>query len=114
MPEHEEQVALMQMCQSDERLKWLYAIPNGGARDVRTGVKMKAEGVKRGVADLFLPYPVGEWHGCYIEMKFGKNKVTDEQEAFLEYVHDKGYYTAVCYSAEEAYEVLTAYVDGVL
>ena len=112
MAEHEEQVALMLMCQTDERLKWLYAIPNGGARDVRTGVKMKAEEVKRGVADLFLPLPVGDWHGCYVEMKHGKNKLTPEQAEFLEYVRSKGYYTAVCYSAEEAYAELMQYVGG--
>ena len=112
MAEHEEQVALMLMCQTDERLKWLYAIPNGGARDVRTGVKMKAEGVKRGVADLFLPLPVGDWHGCYVEMKHGKNKLTPEQAEFLEYVQSKGYKTFVCYSAEDAHFALTCYVEG--
>jgi hypothetical protein len=32
----------------------LYAIPNGGARDVITGSRLKAEGVRRGTPDLCL------------------------------------------------------------
>ncbi len=112
MSEHEEQVALLIMCQTDDRLRWLHAIPNGGARDIRTGVKLKAQGVKRGIADLYLPLPVGKWHGMYLEMKSGKNKLTPEQAEFLEYARSKGYFTAVCYSAEEAYQALMDYLDG--
>ena len=40
-------------------LALLFAIPNGGARDPITGAMLKAEGVKRGVPDLFLPSQPG-------------------------------------------------------
>lgn len=39
-------------------LRWLHAIPNGGYRDAVTAGKLKAEGVKRGVCDVFLPLPM--------------------------------------------------------
>lgn len=44
-------------------LKWLHHIPNGGSRGDNAksraiqGAKLKAEGVKTGVPDLFLPKP---------------------------------------------------------
>lgn len=66
-------------------LRWLHAIPNGGYRDKATAGKLKAEGVKRGVSDIFLPLPMrgpivgGSYQGqelqthlycgLYVEMK---------------------------------------------
>ena len=35
----------------------LHAIPNGGHRNKATAGQLKAEGVKRGVPDIFLPVP---------------------------------------------------------
>ena len=46
-------------------LKWLHAIPNGGLRDKITSGKLKAEGVKPGVSDLFLPVKRGCFSGLY-------------------------------------------------
>ena len=66
----------------------LFAIPNGGSRDKVTGAKLKAEGVKAGVADLFLAWPTGHTdrniHGWWIEVKVGKNKLTMSQRKFRE------------------------------
>jgi hypothetical protein len=61
-------------------LKWLHAVHNQGHGDAIRGAQAKAEGVKAGVADIFLPYPivprpdrqVGEpygYAGLYIELK---------------------------------------------
>ncbi len=47
----------------------LFAVPNGGRRDVVTGAKLKAEGVVAGVADLIL-LVTNKAHGALlIEMK---------------------------------------------
>ena len=112
MSEHSEQVALMLMVRGDERFSWLHAIANGGHRVKAVAAQLQREGVKAGVADLSFPFPVGKYHGCYIEMKYGKNKLTESQRKFLDLVASKGYYTAVCYSAEEAYATLMNYVGG--
>lgn len=77
--EHNEQVALMKWwslacnryCIAESLL---FAIPNGGNRDVVTGALMKAEGVRAGVPDLFLSVPRGAYHGLFIEMKKRKRR----------------------------------------
>jgi hypothetical protein len=50
-------------------IDYLFAIPNGGRRDKREAALMKAEGVKAGVSDLFLPIPRGGYCGFWIELK---------------------------------------------
>lgn len=104
-------------------LKWLHAIPNGGARgDGRDatvrGANLKAEGVRAGVADVFLPVPRNGWHGLYIEMKkpslkpvkTGRGGLSDEQLEFRDYARMSGYGWVVCYSWEHAVEVLKQYL----
>ena len=91
-------------------LKWLYHIPNGGLRSKATAARLKAAGVKSGVPDLCFPVPRGNFHGLYIELKYGKNKTTLQQEEWLAYLGDAGYLTAVCYGAEEAIGWIEAYL----
>lgn len=47
----------------------LFAVPNGGRRDVVTGAKLKAEGVMAGVADLILLVTNKAFGALLIEMK---------------------------------------------
>lgn len=124
--EHSQQVALFAWAALNvgkyPQLKFMFAIPNGGLRDVRIATNLKAEGVKAGVPDIFLPWPVRmQWaaicpndayHGCFIEMKWKKNKTTNEQIEFMEYATLAGYYCKVCYSWEEARDTLIAYLEG--
>lgn len=70
--------------------------------------KAKSQGMLRGVPDLFLPYPCGKYVGLYIEMKFGRNQATPEQERFLAAVRPL-YRTAICWSADEAIAVIREY-----
>ena len=53
------------------QLRLLLAIPNGGLRNKVTAGKLKAQGVKAGVPDIFLPVARGRYHGLWIEMKEG-------------------------------------------
>ena len=71
----------------------------------------KAQGMLSGVPDLFLPVPVGKYHGLYIEMKYGKNTLTENQERFLQNAANVGYAVAVCYSAQEAIKRIGDYYD---
>jgi len=112
--EHDEQVALFNILALYENkypvLKWIFAIPNGGKRHPATAVKLKAEGVKRGIPDVCIPYPAGGWSGAYVEMKFGKGRLTKEQKAFIDF-HEHMYKIYVCYSAIEAANKIGEYLD---
>ncbi|MGH8110999.1 MAG: VRR-NUC domain-containing protein [Rhodanobacteraceae bacterium] len=89
-----------------------HAIPNGGGRSRAEAGRLKAEGVKKGVSDVFVSFPVGDRHGCYIEMKAPKGRVSPEQAAWLGQAQDLGYVATVCYGADEALAAWKQYVDG--
>ncbi len=112
--EEMEQVTLFSWATWQEQLypdlKWMYHVPNGGKRNKATAARLKAAGVKAGVPDVVLPTPKGIYHGLYIEMKSGDNKPTAKQKEWLEYLKSAGYKTAVCYSYEEAIDVILAYL----
>lgn len=91
-------------------LKWLHHIPNGGKRNKAEAARFKAQGVKAGVSDLFLPAAHGGYFGLYIEMKYGKNKPTDQQKEFIADMQQAGYDARVAYSAQEAIEILQEYL----
>ena len=102
-----------------DALAWFHAVHNQGHAIRIRGAIVKAEGVRRGVPDTFLPWPVAHWHGLYIEMKKpterpktkGKGGVSDEQGAFGAYALRVGYGWAVCYSWREAADTLRAYIE---
>lgn len=75
--EHAHQAALfmwLSMAKKyDERFGLMFAIPNGGERARAVASRLKAEGVKSGVPDTFLPVPIGSAHGLFIEMKKPKS-----------------------------------------
>ena len=100
--------ALVDLAHSFPEVRWIHAIPNGGSRDVVTSGRLKAEGVRAGVWDVFIHVARGQWHGMYIEFKVPKRRVekrgglTEDHRAFGLAVHQEGYCTAVCYTWEEA------------
>lgn len=90
----------------------LFHVPNGGRRDAREGAKFKAMGVLAGIPDLFLDYPCGMYHGLRIELKAGKGKTTESQQAMLDTYEQNGYKTAIVRSFEEFKETVTNYLKG--
>lgn len=93
-------------------LELLFHIPNGGKRDAKEAARFKAMGVKAGVPDLCLPVPMRGFAGLYIEMKYGKNKTTEKQRAWIRALKEQGYKVAVCYGGEEATQELESYLQG--
>lgn len=113
-------------------LKWVHHIPNGGARgdsndgteagktqsrktaQIRGG-KLKAEGVKDGVHDVFVPIPVIvgiiQYHGFYIEFKKpserpktenSKGGMSNSQLEFKHHCKQFNYATVTVYDWQEA------------
>lgn len=142
--EHAHQSALFQWAAmnvgNDPRLAMLFAIPNGGARgnDRRTamirGTSLKAEGVKAGVPDTFLPVlswardwnDRNEFYGLFIEMKkpaarlkrkapthkWDTGGVDPDQIIWLNNLEAQGYKCVVCYSWLEAANAIKLYLTG--
>lgn len=93
-------------------LKLIFHIPNGGSRNTLEAANLKRQGVKAGVPDLCLPVARQNYHGLYIEMKWGKNKTTENQKWWLQALQSQGYKTAVCYGADEAIKVIRDYLGS--
>lgn len=101
------------MCGKWPELKLLYHIPNEGKRSQKTGARMKAEGLKKGVPDICLPVARGGNHGLYIELKRVENsRVTQEQLEWIEALMAQGYVAAVCRGCDEAIRLITDYLNG--
>ena len=92
------------------QLRFLAHIPNGGFRDKREAASLKAQGVKRGFPDLFLTWPNKTFHGLFIEMKAKNGVVSQEQDAWITHLNSVGYLAIVCYSWEEARDVILEYL----
>ena len=93
-----------------EELKLMYHIPNEGKRSAAMGARLKAEGLKAGVPDVCLPTAHGGYIGLYIEMKVKPNKPTEHQKQWLRDLREAGHFTAVCYSWEEAKNLIEEYI----
>lgn len=116
LTEHDEQVAVMRWAAAHlaqfPELELLHAIPNGGHRAAATAAALKAEGVKPGVSDLFLPVARQGFHGLYIEMKAADGTLRAEQRQFLDAVRAQGYRAEVCKTAAPAIALLSAYLGN--
>lgn len=92
-------------------LKLLFHIPNERRCDPRQGKNLQRMGVRRGVPDLFLPVPRGQYHGLFIELKTETGTTTDEQNWWGEHLLNQGYFWEVCHGWESAARVLEWYLS---
>ena len=111
-PEHILQVN----CVNYFRLRYpkglIYAIPNGGQRNVIVAAKLKAEGVLSGVPDLHIPMAKKGYNGLYIELKNGKvGKVSDNQHTIMYKLQSEGYRCEVCRSFDEFRTIIDNYMQ---
>ena len=97
-------------------LERMFHIPNGqllggsGTQRMRRGARLKAEGLKAGVPDLFLPVPIAPYSGLFIEMKRKKGgRLSKEQKDWCEWLPTAGYRLAVCNGFLEAKAVIKDY-----
>lgn len=89
-------------------------MPNEGKRNPR-GVK--ASGITAGVSDVLvfdaraenITQPP-EYYGLAIELKIHPNKPTKTQLAFQKKLIERGWHTKVCYSFDEAKEIIDWYL----
>jgi hypothetical protein len=126
--EHKIQAAAIKELSYHSAFQWLFAIPNGGARDPITGARMRREGVRSGVWDLFFPHPcysdaLERAHelpfsrsGLWIEVKSATGRIrrlTEKQAEFGIYVYQQGFAIAICRSSREIVDVCRRYLGNV-
>jgi hypothetical protein len=112
-PEHDQQTAFFRWVRMrlPQYRRVIFAVPNGGLRDVRTAARLRAEGVTPGVWDIMCCIPHGGHPGCCIEMKSGKNKLTYDQQEFCFDMNVNGWHmVGPCYSWTTAANGLLEYL----
>ena len=76
----------------------IFAIPNGEKRAITVAKRLKAEGVVRGIPDLFIP----QWN-LWVEMKrVSGGRLSPEQKAMIGYLEGVGHKVIVGKGAADA------------
>lgn len=110
---------------------FIYAVPNGGKRPQKQkavrgkvvncspeGAKLKREGCKAGVHDLFFPAPLWGFSGLYMELKKPVSKdyavptVSAEQKDFGSRMQRAGYAVVYCWGFDQLVIAMKAYMTG--
>lgn len=105
--ESDEQIAFVKWFRSEYPGVLIWATPNGGSRQKREALKLRAEGVVSGVPDLFIP----EWR-LFVEMKRQKGGVVSpEQKAIMAELVRVGYVCQVCNGYAAAKDFVLSFVD---
>lgn len=84
-------------------VQW-FAVPNQGRRSMQDGVRKKAEGMLRGVADLCVMLPEGRTG--WLELKTPIGRQTDDQKGFQAKCERLGHPYAVAHTLDEAIAAL--------
>lgn len=89
----------------------VFAIPNGGKRNMWEAMNLKRSGVRSGVPDLFIPFANKTFPGLFIELKRVSGSVTsDNQLHWMKILRKNGFAVEICRGLEEAKKVITDYL----
>lgn len=104
--EHKIQVRLLDYLAYAARADiYYFAIPNQSNRHIQNAVKMKAEGVRSGIADLCFMFPQGRVG--WLEMKKPGGTLSDNQKNFRDICKALSHDWAIAKSVDEALAILT-------
>ncbi len=109
--EHEEQCKVVQWFRLKYPKSIIYAIPNGGLRNIFVAKKLKLEGLVPGIPDLFVCEGHGDYFGLFVEMKTEKGRVSTVQAAIINKLNDVGYLAVVAKGYNHARELITNYME---
>lgn len=94
-------------------LDLMYAIPNGGSRNIIEAHNLKKQGVKPGVPDICLPVPSVKYTALYIELKRRKGgRVSEAQRGWIAALNRVGCRAVVCKGWDEARAEIERYLGG--
>lgn len=89
------------------------ALPYGGKRAMLQMLRLRAEGLTKGVPDIECFIPIPPYHGLHIEMKKPDgtpSDVTAEQRVVMRRLADCGRKCVVAFGWEQAWKELTTYL----
>ena len=96
--EHSEQVGFINWFRVKYPNVLIFAIPNGEKRAITVAKRLKAEGVVRGIPDLFIP----QWT-LWVEMKrISGGRLSPEQRGMIQYLEGIGQKVIVAKGAADA------------
>lgn len=117
-PEELEMFAFFDYCRCMESQNPAYAlafhVPNERRASIPRRVALKRAGVRKGIPDIVVPVSNDKYSGLYIEMKVKPNKASPEQMAILRQLNSVGNYAVLCWSAQDAIEIINKYVSNKL
>lgn len=79
---------------TDPRYELIFAVPNQRA-GMMAGLRMKAQGQKKGVSDIVIACPAGKHHGAFLELKRKGGKASPEQIEWIKRTAERGYYSLI-------------------
>lgn len=82
--------------------KVTFSIPNGGQRKVWSGFRLKREGMKAGVPDIFMAYPFNGYPGLFLEFKVAGRTTTPEQKEMIRLLLERGYMVRLVFNLQDA------------
>jgi len=88
---------------------WIHC-PSEGRRTPFERYKAKLLGLKKGIID-FLIFEKRIYAGLAIEIKIKPNKPTSEQLETMEKLQNRGWWTTVCYTFEQAKNIIDWYLN---
>ena len=109
--EHQIQSAFFQWWDLHHRSPLCWAIPNGGKRHIGVARKLKTEGVRSGVPDVFIAIPAGIWHGLFLEFKTRTGQISASQKIYHQALTEQNYRVLVVRSFEEAVDSVEKYLN---
>jgi len=85
----------------------IFAIPNGEKRAITVAKRLKAEGVVRGIPDLFIPQ-----FNLWVEMKrISGGRLSPEQRAMIQYLEGIGQKVIVGKGAADASRQILEFLE---
>ena len=85
----------------------IFAVPNGGKRGRLEAMRLVAEGVSKGVPDLYVP----AWR-LWVEMKTETGRVSKDQADWHEYLRAIGDTVIVAYGYDDAVRQTEDFLKG--
>ncbi len=106
--EHSEQVGFVNWFRAKYPHTLIFAIPNGEKRSISVATRLKAEGVTRGIPDLYIP-------SCnlWVEMKRATGgRLSPDQKKVIEYLRSVGHTVIIGKGASDASKQVLEFLDA--